>query len=215
MNTAPASPIDRPTWATTLVCHPATPCGPALTLSVRLALAGAVVGPQAQAGLLLSYQLSGDVAALQLPAPATPGPADGLWQHTCFELFTAVPGEAAYQEFNFSPSGQWAAYRFGAERVRDPVAERLHPAPAPWIDLYQTADTLTLQAWLPLSAWPAHAAQQTLQLGLSAVLEDRHGQLSYWALQHPSAQPDFHHRSGLSLALTLPGDRPTDPQNAP
>jgi len=192
-----------PAQAVHLHCHPATPCALPLQATVRLALAGAVVGQAAGAGLLLCYQLCGAVSGLQVPAPTTPGAADGLWQATCFEVFMALPGEAAYREFNFSPSGQWAAYRFCAERVRDTAAEAKQPPFEPLIDVRQSADTLTLQAWIPLSAMPAPA--HTLQLGLSAVLQERNGALSYWALQHPSARPDFHHRSGLSLAWPLLG----------
>jgi hypothetical protein len=32
-----------------------------------------------------------------------------------------------------------------------------------------------------------------LRLSVAAVLEDRRGALSYWALAHPSERPDFHH----------------------
>jgi hypothetical protein len=200
-----------PAQAVPLHCHPATPCGLALQASVSLAQAGAVVGQEASAGLLLCWRLSGDVAALRLPAPTTPGPADGLWQHTCFEAFVALSDETAYREFNFSPSGQWAAYRFCAERVRDTQAEAMQPRFEPLIDLTTCANTLTLHTWIPDSALPQPAATQRLQLGLSAVLEDHQGQLSYWALQHPSARPDFHHRGGLSLTLAWPllGHPPT------
>ncbi len=30
------------------------------------------------------------------------------------------------------------------------------------------------------------------QLGLSAVLEEKDGTKSYWALAHPDGKPDFH-----------------------
>src|SRR4051794_6728025 len=62
--------------------------------------------------LALGYRLCGDIARLVVPAPALPEPADGLWKHTCFEVFVTVIGDATYREFNFSPSGQWAAYAF-------------------------------------------------------------------------------------------------------
>lgn len=40
------------------------------------------------------------------------------------------------------------------------------------------------------------------RLGLSAVIEEGSGCVSYWALAHPSAKPDFHHPG--SFILTLP-----------
>jgi hypothetical protein len=65
-------------------------------------------------GLLLRYIVSGEIAALALPAVAAPTRADELWRHTCFEVFIqSGPGEA-YYEFNFAPSAQWAAYRFAS-----------------------------------------------------------------------------------------------------
>ena len=187
-----------------LVCHPATPCAHQLHLTVSLAMAGGLSDNEPSAGLLLRYEVTGDVAALAVPAPATPGAADGLWQHTCFEAFVAVPGEPAYREFNFSPSGQWAAYRFRGERVRDTAAELAQPQVKPQIDLTVQAHALVLQVWLPRSALPMGQAGGALQLGLSAVIEDQGGQLSYWALQHPAARPDFHHRGGMALSLALP-----------
>ena len=117
-----------------------------------------------------------------------------LFRSTCFEAFLGVPGGAAYREFNFSPSGQWAAYRFSAERQRDTRATA--PAVAPRTELHTTPERLCLQAWLHWQALPAAVPGQAWEIGLSAVIETRDGQLSHWALQHPGARPDFHHRSG-------------------
>lgn len=180
-----------------LLCHPATPCALPLQLSVRLALTRSGTSDCLQ----LHYQLCGDVARLRLPAPAHPGPADGLWQHTCFEAFVGVQGERAYREFNFSPSGQWAAYRFCDQRQRDLASD----VPVrPLIDLQIGSDTLSLQARLPLAALPPALAAQPWDLGLSAVIETRDGQLSYWALRHPAERPDFHHRGGWLSPSMLP-----------
>ncbi|MCC6171787.1 MAG: DOMON-like domain-containing protein [Gammaproteobacteria bacterium] len=44
-----------------------------------------------------------------------------------------------------------------------------------------------------------------IRLGLSAVLEAADGSLSYWALHHPSARPDFHNEGGFLLELEVPG----------
>lgn len=186
-----------PSPAFELQCHPATPCSVPLRLQVRLAAAGSEEGP----GLLLHYTLQGPLARLRLPPPQTPGPADGLWQHSCFEAFIGLGGEAAYREFNFSPSGQWAAYRFSGERVRDPSAET--PV-EPVLDLQTTADGLSLRVWLPLQALPPVVPGRPWDLGLTAVIETTDGGLSYWALQHPGERPDFHHRGGWQPQPDLP-----------
>lgn len=179
-----------------LRCHPATPAGVALALSVQVHL----VGDE----LRLRYALRGEVAALRLPEPANPGPADGLWRHTCFEAFVANDGEAAYREFNFSPSGQWAAYRFSAERERDALGESRHPVSLAAPHTVVAPDTLTLAAHVSIAAPPRGLS--ALCIGLSAVIEEGDGRLSYWALHHPHEHPDFHHRDGRALRLAAPSN---------
>ncbi len=151
-------------------------------------------------GLLLVYRLSGNTAGLRIPPATTPGPADGLWQHTCFEAFVSAEGNPAYREYNFSPSGQWAAYRFASERQRDTITAP--DLPAPVVQLALTPTLLTLDVHLPLAALPSSTAH--VELALCAVIEEQDGRLSYWALQHPQARPDFHHPAGRSLRLALP-----------
>ncbi len=153
-------------------------------------------------GLRLCYTLRGNTSALRIPVPAAPVPTDGLWQHTCLEAFVAADGETAYREFNFSPSSEWAAYRFSSERQRDEPAEAHERVLLPPPQTRLSPRSLTLTARLPTSALPRSPA--TLCLGLSAVVEELDGRLSYWALQHPHARPDFHHRDGRALRLAPP-----------
>ncbi|WP_143435919.1 DOMON-like domain-containing protein [Hydrogenophaga sp. IBVHS1] len=177
-----------------LRCHPAMPASLPLSLSVE-------VRTQSD-GLRLHYSLVGDIDSLRLPAPAAPVPTDGLWQHTCFEAFVAADGAAAYQEFNFSPSTAWAAYRFSGERERDTTAEALRRVLLVPPQVQNAPRLLTLTARVPLDALPRSPA--VLSLGLSAVIEERSGHRSYWALHHPLPQPDFHHRDGHTLRLAAP-----------
>jgi hypothetical protein len=149
----------------------------------------------------VTYVIGGDIARLRVPAQAAPRIAAQLWQHTCCELFVAAmgPGEG-YHEFNFSPSGEWAARAF--TRYRDGVLledERL----APRIALDNAADRLELEASVPLERLPYKGR---LKLGLSAVLEEEDGTLSYWALRHPPGRPDFHHGDAFAMALDAAGD---------
>lgn len=149
-------------------------------------------------GWQLRYALRGDVGRLAVPVPAAvPQARDGLWQHTCFEAFAARPDAAGYWEFNFSPSGDWAAYAFAGERVRCAVQP---PVQAPRIACVRAADALRVEVWLP--DW-VQAPQGAWQWGLSAVLEDTQGALAYWALHHAKAQPDFHDRAGWRARLEV------------
>ena len=86
-------------------------------------LSGAPAAHEAASGLLLHYQVTGQVAGIQLPPAAPPGAADGLWQHTCMEAFVSPVWAAHYREFNFSPNGQWMRFDFddyvaGADEAR-------------------------------------------------------------------------------------------------
>jgi hypothetical protein len=146
-------------------------------------------------GLTVRYRVHGAPDGIRVPAPHPPGPADGLWQHTCCELFIAACDDPAYREFNFSPSGQWAAYCFTAYRERD---ARYRPLVAPQIDLQLFADGFQLDA----TCCPRHCCPQARcsgQLGLTAVIEAADGSKSYWALAHGAAQPDFHFRQSFTL----------------
>ena len=152
-----------------------------------------------QGYLTIRYELQGDIAKFLIPEPQPPSAADELWQHTCFEAFIAVVEEAPYYEFNFSPSGQWAAYAFDDYRAR----KAWQPSHAPAIHFARTDSQLVLTAVISEADLPDNPRNQPYRLGLTAVLETKVGDLSYWALFHPSGKPDFHHRNGFTLSLNL------------
>ena len=134
---------------------------------------------------LFRYVIEGELEALRLPPPGL----RPLWQHTCCEAFIARPGSPAYHEFNFSPSGDWAAYAFTDYRQGGPL-----DAPDPAIAVRALPGMLELNAALDLPG-------EHLLLGLAAVIEERDGTMSYWALRHASGKPDFHHRDAFMLEL--------------
>lgn len=180
-----STPIAHP-----LLCHPAAPCPPALRVSASGSLT-------ADGALALRYEVLGDVNTLLIPAPQPPGAADGLWQHTCCEAFVAGADGMEYREFNFSPSGQWAIYRFPTYRERDACYQ---PSVAPTIGLQRRPDGFRLDALVARDLLPA-ASQ--FNIGLTAVIEAAAGGKSYWALAHCAAQPDFHLRQSFVLTLDL------------
>ena len=166
----------------------------------------ASASPEAK-GLALRFELRGDLAQVRLPTAQSPGPAEGLWQHSCFEAFVAPATGEAYQEFNFSPSGQWAHYRFQRERLRERTSAM---SAAPHCRWTTQGRSLRLDVQVAGSDLPATSA--SLLMGLSAVIETQDGALSYWALHHPAAHPDFHHRGGWTMRLNpaapLPATHP-------
>lgn len=172
---------------TILTCHPDTPC--AVVTQMR-----AYAARTSSAILHLHYRIEGAVAAIAIPDPGKPERRDGLWQHSCFEAFLRAGDGAGYHEFNFAPSRSWAAYRF--EGYRDGMAPALDVA-EPVITLKASEQSFELKVSLDLHA-PAHSAWR---LGLSAVIEEKSGAKSYWALAHPPGKPDFHYSDCFVLQL--------------
>jgi len=118
-----------------------------------------------------------------IPEVVAPSRVADLWKTTCFEAFLRALGEDSYREWNFAPSGEWAAYDFSSTRAGMTEAEAADP-------YIRMEDNLT---WWGLGASVAVPADTNWELGLSAVLEEKNGTKSYWALVHPSMEkPDFH-----------------------
>jgi hypothetical protein len=149
--------------------------------------------------LHLRYVLHGPVDMIRLPRAGAISRGDRLWEHTCAEAFVAAEGASAYVELNFCPSRTWAAYAFTAYRERAPVA----PNPAePRIVTRREQDSLALEALVALTDLSPAYRDAVLRVGLAMVIEATDGRLSYWALHHPSAQPDFHHPDGFTIRLS-------------
>jgi len=167
------------------------------TVSTAVQIVHVKVSPQPPGALRLSFELTGDLTQIRIPAPQPPAAVDGLWEHTCFEAFVAVEGKADYHEYNFSPSGQWAAYSFSDYRRHSPWTVSHKPV----INFSQTNQILLLEAVIATVDLPRNVAGKPFQLGLAAVIEANDGSRSYWALHHPQARPDFHHRAGFILSF--------------
>src|SRR5262249_21126714 len=147
------------------------------------------------------YVVTGDPDRLSLPPRGAPDRADELWRHTCFEAFLAGRGAATYFELNLAPSRRWAAYRFDGYRKGMQPAGGLE---APRIGLQRRPNGLELYAELDLGAMTDLPAHGPWRLGLSAVIEEADGRISYWALAHPSGKPDFHHADCFAAELVAP-----------
>jgi len=149
--------------------------------------------------LHLRYIVNGIISDLRRPPAMPPARADELWRHTCFEAFVQPPLEPAYYEFNFAPSMQWAAYRFGAYRTGMAVATEMS---APRLAAQSDGEAFELQALLELGELHDLPKAAPWRLGLSAVIEETSGRKSYWALAHPRGEPDFHRSDGFAVELS-------------
>jgi hypothetical protein len=169
-----------------LICHPDSPSRTVKGIDVELV--------REAHGLWLRFYIDGSLDALALPTPAEPVRKDGLWQSTCLEAFVRDAAGGGYREFNFSPSGEWAAYRFASYREG---MEKLELRFGPDIGLDASDSHLALEATIPVEAGDH-------RFGLSAVIEETDGTKSYWALAHPPGKPDFHHPDCFALYLPAP-----------
>ncbi|KJS00394.1 MAG: hypothetical protein VR65_12895 [Desulfobulbaceae bacterium BRH_c16a] len=147
--------------------------------------------------LHIEYRVEGDLHRIIRPMPV-PGPTrrHELWRQTCFEFFLGIQGESAYWEGNLSPCGAWNVYRFSDHRqemreenaVGGPVcrmeAERGRLLFSCTIDIRDICKDC-----IPLEA------------GIACVIEDFHGAVSYWAVDHCGSKPDFHDRRSFLLKL--------------
>ena len=162
-----------------LIPHPALPCAAVRRLEAKVA--------RSDESIDFVWTVSGNIGALAAPAPAAPARKDGLWRHTCFEAF--LQDGDGYVELNVSPSGEWAAYRFDGYRTGMTPAELAQPH----VQVRAGRDVLEVSARFVLAA--------TGRLGLAAVIEEAGGRISYWALAHGGAKPDFHDRGTFVIDL--------------
>jgi predicted GIY-YIG superfamily endonuclease len=188
METEASPPTARPELVEglSLTCHPDTPSSNIRAVTVDI---HSTDGDE----MLLTFKVDG-AEFLKSQPWLTPERCDNLWATTCFEIFIQPAGSEAYFEFNFSPSTQWAAYQFDSYREG---MSALALAVSPHIERGSDESTV-IEVDLDLSDIPNTA----LNIALSAVIEEKDGTKSYWALKHPPGKPDFHHPD--CFALTLP-----------
>jgi hypothetical protein len=182
---------DTPLHQIFLSAHPTTPCDSIQRLDVQLSFPSLGV-------LTLSYTLRADMSRIRTGTAVAPGPADGLWKHTCFEAFLRPGNASGYYEFNFSPSRQWAVYRFDSYRHGMTPMDLAVP---PVISTRGATDHLELRATFPLPFSVDAGAARRTKLALAAVIEEDSGRLCYWSGRHPQGKPDFHHSDGFAFEL--------------
>lgn len=173
-----------------LTAHPSTPNDDVRSLEVQLRAEEPDI-------LVFQYSLVADMSRVRVPLSGASGRADALWKHTCFEAFVAAKDAPGYHEFNFSPSLDWAVYRFSAYREG---MSRAEIGRAPEISVRRRDDGLELEAAVRIG----HLADldvRHLRVALAAVIEDDKGGISYWGLRHLPGGPDFHHPDGFALEV--------------
>ncbi|MBD2329378.1 DOMON-like domain-containing protein [Alkalinema sp. FACHB-956] len=145
-------------------------------------------------GLLDSQDLL-DSLAIAPPANC-PERRDNLWETTCFEFFLGLPNSPQYWEFNLSPSGHWNVYRFTDYRQGMEPETQITSLP---FQLKQWSNQLELAVEFDLAS--ILSITQSLDVGITTVIQDKSGTVTYWALTHLGEQADFHRRDSFILTI--------------
>lgn len=163
----------------------------------------------------LRYFALGGAGHIKTGPRGTPERVHDLWMTTCFEAFVQAGNDTAYHEFNFATSGNWAAYHFDNRRegranaqVDEPQVEWSQDLPfvlgeQPTAEERAAfrADNAWLSARLALDRALDLPLDGPWHLGLTAVIEEKSGRKSWWALAHPPGEPDFHDPACFTLEL--------------
>jgi hypothetical protein len=112
------------------------------------------------------------------------------------EFFLAVPNSPQYWEFNLSTSGDWNVYRFAA--YRQGMQEESAFTTVPFRIQHQPE---MLKLDLELDLEQIIRADQPLEVAITAVIQPKTGELTYWALTHWTPQADFHQRDSFLIKL--------------
>ncbi len=170
---------------TLLVRHPDTPPGAIQLIDAELR--------RVPGGAVATFRAIGDISRLDIPPPASPERTDELWEATCFELFVGGEG-SGYREYNFSPSGAWAAFEFDGYRFGRTDA----PAGIE-IEKLLNPKCLTLIAKIESEfSTPAN-------VGMTAVIKETDGAIRYWSTAFAPGKPDFHATAVRSLLFDAVG----------
>ena len=151
--------------------------------------------------LILSFELQGDLDRFE-SLRAIEGSAKGerkneLWLSTCFECFLKREDGEPYLELNFSPEGHWAAYSFETYRSGMRSPSLVNP---PVVSAQSRKNFFRIEASVDLRG--TDFSEGPLLASPSAILKDRSGESSYWALVHSQSKPDFHHPQQFTLKLS-------------
>ncbi|BDA75528.1 hypothetical protein RIVM261_031840 [Rivularia sp. IAM M-261] len=146
--------------------------------------------------LTISYNLLGDIQQVDIASPETPQRKNELWLDTCFEFFLGAENSPGYWEFNLSPAGHWNTYRF--DNYRQGMQEETAFTTLPF-NVKHNPDSFDLALDIDLTKIISIAQQ--IEVAITTVIKSTNGDVSYWALSHKGAEPNFHLRESFILEM--------------
>lgn len=145
----------------------------------------------------IHYELFGKLSEIVFPKKSViPSRKNNLWNNTCFEFFVAIKDLPRYWEFNISPSGDWNVYSF--LDYRNGMMEERAFTSLPFKIQNQSE---SFQLDLECDLGNIVNGSKPLEMAISAVIEYKNNELSYWALTHCGCKADFHLRESFIIQL--------------
>ena len=140
----------------------------------------------------ISYRIRRNLALINL-GNSTPNKARlvKLWEKTCFELFIKNK-DNQYMEFNFAPNFEWNCFYFN--QAGAPLLE-WEQMQTPVIDILLSSEHFFMFVDIKKEFFPKgfFNEESELSAGITSVIKDNTGSISYWALSHADPRPNFHH----------------------
>lgn len=146
--------------------------------------------------LVLRYEMAGTIESILMAEREYPTRQMGLWETTCFECFFGVPGQDLYWEVNLSTAGHWNIFRLDGYRLglREELAIKE-------LTVLIDRSAFSLETELDLSLLGLETFE--LELSVTAVIADKLGGVSYWAVCHGGIEADFHLRDSFVIRINL------------
>lgn len=138
--------------------------------------------------IFISYKLTGEIDKIELGRIPRHERVIKLWEKTCFELF--IKNERnEYMEFNFSPVFEWNAFFF--PKKGDPLTE-WQKIKSVKTDILDSLEVFKVIVEISKADFPENFFEGPTA-GITSVIKEKNGNLSYWALSHEDQRPNFHH----------------------
>ena len=144
--------------------------------------------------LVLKYEMTGAIESVLMAEPEVATRRMALWETTCFECFFGVLGQDSYWELNLSTAGHWNVFRL--DNYRSGFREELSIQALP---VLIDRSVCSLETKLDLNV--LGLANSEIELSVTAVIEDKVGAISYWAVCHGGIEADFHLRNSFVIQM--------------
>ena len=146
--------------------------------------------------LVLRYEMTGAIESVLMAEPEASTRRMALWETTCFECFFGVPGQDWYWEVNLSTAGHWNVFKL--DNYRSGFREELS---IQTLSVLIDRSVCSVETELDLSLLGLEDSE--IELSVTAVIAEKLGAVSYWAVSHGGIEADFHLRNSFVIRMNV------------